>query len=65
MIKDYISAINTLSTMRLCSNVPGQSIIIDAINDISETEKLLKKSGDYIDKENTFIIDLILLMVLV
>lgn len=45
MIKDYISGINTLSTMRLCSNVPGQSIIVDAINDVSETEKLLKKGG--------------------
>ena len=56
MITDYISGIDTLSSMRLCSNVPGQSVIINAINDISSTRKLLEKNGrlskqrDYIFK---------------
>lgn len=45
IIKDYIDGLNLLSTMRLCSNVPGQSIITDAIKDIESTKLLLKKGG--------------------
>ena len=45
MIEDYIAGINTLSSMRLCSNVLGQSVIVNAINDISSTKKLLEKDG--------------------
>ena len=44
-IEDYISGINLLSSMRLCSNVPGQSIIIDALSDHSLTKSLLDEGG--------------------
>ncbi len=42
-ITDYIEGLNLLSTMRLCSNVPGQSIIANAIKDIESTKLLLQK----------------------
>ena len=45
IIKDYIDGLNLLSSIRLCSNVPGQSIITDAIKDIESTKLLLKKGG--------------------
>lgn len=44
-ITDYIEGLNLLSTMRLCSNVPGQSIIANAIKDIESTKLLLQKGG--------------------
>ncbi len=44
-ITDYIEGLNLLSSMRLCSNVPGQSIIANAIKDIESTKLLLKKGG--------------------
>lgn len=44
-IKDYIEGLNLLATMRLCSNVPGQSIIVKAINNDEHLKKLLKKGG--------------------
>ena len=45
LITDYIEGLNLLSTMRLCSNVPGQSIIANAIKDAESTKQLLKKGG--------------------
>ena len=45
LIKDYVDGLNLLSSMRLCSNVLGQSIITDAIKDIESTKLLLKKGG--------------------
>lgn len=44
-INDYISGLNLLSSMRLCSNVPGQSIIEKALKNDINTKKLLKKGG--------------------
>lgn len=44
-INDYISGLNLLSSMRLCSNVPGQSIIEKAIIDTESTKKYLRKGG--------------------
>lgn len=44
-IEDYIKGLNLLSSMRLCSNVPGQSIIEKAIENIDSTKQLLKKGG--------------------
>ncbi len=41
----YITGINLLSSMRLCSNVPAQSIIDLALNDIEETRRLLIPGG--------------------
>lgn len=44
-IEDYIAGLNLLSSMRLCANVPGQSIIEKAIKDNESTKPLLKKGG--------------------
>ena len=44
-VKGYISGINLLSSMRLCSNVPAQSVIELALNSMEETEKLLIPGG--------------------
>ena len=44
-IQDYIEGLNLLSSMRLCANVPGQSIIEKAIKDNESTKALLKKGG--------------------
>ena len=44
-IADYIEGINLLTSMRLCSNVPAQYIVENAINDIDATKSLLKKGG--------------------
>ena len=44
-VKGYISGINLLSSMRLCSNVPAQSVIELALNSIEETKKLLVPGG--------------------
>lgn len=43
--KGYIEGINLLSSMRLCSNVPAQSIIDIALNNTEETNKLLVQGG--------------------
>ena len=44
-IQDYIKGLNLLASMRLCANVPGQSIIAKAIDDNKSTQVLLKKGG--------------------
>ncbi len=44
-VKGYISGINLLSSMRLCSNVPAQSVIELALSSIEETKKLLVPGG--------------------
>lgn len=41
----YIKGINLLSSMRLCSNVPAQSLIENALSCTEETEKLLIPGG--------------------
>jgi alanine-synthesizing transaminase len=43
--KGYIEGINLLSSMRLCSNVPAQSVIDIALNNTEETKKLLVPGG--------------------
>lgn len=43
--KGYIKGINLLSSMRLCSNVPAQSVISLALDCKEETEKLLLPGG--------------------
>ena len=45
IIKDYLAGLKLLSSMRLCSNVPGQSIIENALKNNEETKKLLQKGG--------------------
>lgn len=44
-INDYLIGLNLLSSMRLCANVPGQSVIEKAILDTKSTKKYLKKGG--------------------
>ena len=41
----YIEGINTLASMRLCSNVPGQSVICAALEDHASTQKNLVPGG--------------------
>ena len=43
--KGYIEGINLLSSMRLCSNVPAQSLIEVALRHTEETKQLLVKGG--------------------
>ncbi len=43
--KGYIEGINLLSTMRLCSNVPAQSIIQTALGGSQESQKHFKENG--------------------
>ena len=44
-IRGYIEGLNMLSSMRLCSNVPAQYVVEEAIKDINSTNCLLKKGG--------------------
>ena len=39
-VKGYIEGLNMLSSMRLCSNVPGQSIIQTAMGGIQSADEL-------------------------
>lgn len=56
-VKGYIEGLNLLSSMRLCSNVPSQYIIKEALNDNKSTKELLVPGGriyeqrEYIYKE--------------
>ena len=43
--KGYIEGLNLLSTMRLCSNVPGQSIIQTALGGTQSADELLVPGG--------------------
>ncbi|WP_367566627.1 aminotransferase class I/II-fold pyridoxal phosphate-dependent enzyme [Lacrimispora sp.] len=43
--KGYVEGINLLSSMRLCSNVPAQSVIGPALDMEEETKKLLVPGG--------------------
>ena len=44
-IKGYIEGLNLLSTMRLCSNVPAQSIVQTALGGIQSVDELLLPGG--------------------
>lgn len=43
--KGYIEGLNLLSSMRLCSNVPAQSLIETALSITEDTEKMLVPGG--------------------
>lgn len=43
--KGYIEGLNLLSSMRLCSNVPAQSIVQTALGGIQRGDELLKPGG--------------------
>lgn len=44
-IKGYIEGLNLLSSMRLCSNVPAQSIVQTALGGIQSVDELLLSGG--------------------
>lgn len=44
-VKGYIEGLNLLSSMRLCSNVPAQHIIPEALKDTESTRQLLLPGG--------------------
>lgn len=43
--KGYIEGLNLLSAMRLCSNVPAQSVIPAALDEANDASALLEKGG--------------------
>ena len=49
-MKGYIEGINLLSSMRLCSNVPAQSLIPVALENLSSTDELLVPGGRIYDQ---------------
>ena len=48
--KSYIEGLNLLSSMRLCSNVPAQSIVQTALGGIQRGNELLKPGGRLYDQ---------------
>lgn len=54
--KGYIEGLNLLSSMRLCSNVPAQSIIQTALGGTQSGDKLLVEGGRLYEQRN-FIYD--------
>ena len=44
-LSNYIEGLNLLTSMRLCSNVPAQSIISKALKDTKSTKKYFNKNG--------------------
>ena len=48
--KDYIEGINMLSNMRLCSNVPAQSIVQTCLGGIQRSQSLLVPGGRIYDQ---------------
>lgn len=44
-VKGYVEGLNLLSSMRLCSNVPAQSVIETALSATDETKKLIAPGG--------------------
>ncbi len=48
--KGYIEGLNLLSSMRLCSNVPAQSIVQTALGGIQRGNELLKPGGRLYDQ---------------
>ena len=45
LAKDYIDGINMLSNMRLCSNVPAQSIVQTCLGGVQRSQQLLVPGG--------------------
>lgn len=51
--KGYIEGLNLLSSMRLCSNVPAQSIVQTALGGIQSADALLLPGGRIYDQRET------------
>jgi len=52
-VKGYIEGLNLLSSMRLCSNVPSQSIIQTALGGIQSADALLLPGGRIYEQRET------------
>ncbi len=50
--KDYIAGVNMLSNMRLCSNVPGQSIIQTALGGYQSVNEYIVPGGRIYEQRN-------------
>ncbi len=50
--KDYIEGLNMLSNMRLCSNVPGQSIVQTALGGYQSVENYIVPGGRIYEQRN-------------
>ncbi len=44
-VKDYIAGLTVLASMRLCSNVPAQTVVRHCLSDKSELEAMLQPGG--------------------
>lgn len=51
--KGYIEGLNLLSSMRLCSNVPAQSVISTALDDENTASEILQKGGRVYEQRET------------
>ena len=51
-MKDFIYGINMLSNMRLCSNVPAQSIVQTALGGYQSVERYVEPGGRIYDQRN-------------
>lgn len=55
MAKDYILGLNMLSNMRLCSNVPAQSIVQTALGGHQSVQNYIVPVGVFMSSESIFI----------
>ena len=51
--KDFIEGIDMLTNMRLCSNVPGQSVIAEALSGTGRAEEYFVSGGRIYEQVNT------------
>lgn len=49
--KDYIEGLNMLSNMRLCSNVPAQSIVQTALGGYQSVETYIQRAEEFLNRE--------------
>ncbi len=57
-VRDYIEGLNLLAAMRLCSNVPGQSIIQTAIGGYQSSDEMIRPGGRLFEQRE-YIVDAI------
>ena len=58
LAKDYIEGINMLTSMRLCSNVPGQFVIPYALSGNMRSEEVFVKGGR-VDQQRTTVYEML------
>lgn len=52
-VKDYIEGLNLLASMRICSNVPAQFAIIEALKNTDYIKEILKPEGRIYEQRET------------